>query len=70
MKGKIKSFNDEKEYGFIIPDSGGHDLFFHMRDVWGDCDFCDGDPVEFNIIDTPRGRRAINIIKAIGEREC
>ena len=52
MKGKIKSFNDEKEYGFIIPlgVSKGHDLFFHMRDVWGDCDFCDGDLVDFNMI--------------------
>ena len=68
MKGKIKSYNPKKQYGFIVPVgySKDHDVFFHMKDVFdvlGNISFERGDPVEFNIIDTLKGQRAINIIK-------
>jgi cold shock CspA family protein len=29
-QGRIKTFKPEKGYGFIIPDSGGDDVFFHV----------------------------------------
>jgi len=71
MKGRIKSFNPEKQYGFIVPlgYSEDHDVFFHMKDVfyiWGNVSFERGDPVEFNIINTPKGQHAINVIKGEG----
>jgi CspA family cold shock protein len=31
--GKIKFYNDEKGYGFIVPDNGDKDVFFHFTSI-------------------------------------
>lgn len=31
--GKIKFFNQEKGYGFIVPEAGGNDIFLHMTEL-------------------------------------
>lgn len=33
QKGKIKFFNSEKAYGFIVPESGDEDVFIHMNEL-------------------------------------
>lgn len=67
MKGKIKLFNPEKGYGFIIPfgNPTNEDVFFHESEVFGVALFKKGDPVEFNLIDGQKGPMGINVIKGI-----
>lgn len=31
--GKVKFFNQEKSYGFIVPEDGGSDIFLHMTEL-------------------------------------
>jgi CspA family cold shock protein len=33
MQGTIKTFNRHKNFGFIVPDDGSPDLFYHVNDV-------------------------------------
>lgn len=49
-KGTIKFFNQEKGYGFIIPENGSEDMFFHVTALKGvdlDAKNCKGIFVEY-----------------------
>jgi CspA family cold shock protein len=58
--GKVKFYNREKKFGFIIGDDG-KDYFFHDAGVSNEIYLRDGDKVEFKIIDGDRGKKAVDI---------
>ncbi len=58
--GTVDFFHDRKGYGFITTEDTDDDVFFHMEDVGGP-DLEEGQEVEFDIEDAPKGPRATNI---------
>jgi CspA family cold shock protein len=64
IQGKVKWFNNSKGYGFIEHD-GGKDVFVHFSAIQteGYKSLSEGDKVEFNIEDSPKGPQAANVVK-------
>ena len=65
MKGSIVRLNP-KGFGFIKPEEGDKDVFFHARsvvDVMYD-DLHEGDAVTFEVEEGPKGLSAIEVRKA------
>jgi len=62
MQGRVKWFNAEKGFGFIMPDSGGKDVFVHQSAISGKS-LADGDKVEFDTEQGPKGLEAKNVRK-------
>ena len=61
-QGTVKWFSNEKGYGFIArPD--GEDLFVHFSAIEGDGyrTLHEGQEVEFEIVDGPKGQQAANV---------
>ena len=64
MKGTIKKVITDKGFGFITPDGGGKDIFFHASNL-GNSEFDslrEGQVVEFSTGSGPKGPRAENVM--------
>jgi cold shock protein len=61
-KGRVKWFNDQKGYGFIEVE-GGKDVFVHHSSIQGEGfkSLREGDEVEFEITQGPKGPQATNV---------
>ena len=64
MKGTVKWFNDSKGYGFI-QHTEGDDVFVHFSAIGGDGfkSRVEGEAVEFEITQGPKGLQAANVVK-------
>jgi cold shock protein len=64
-KGTVKWFNDAKGFGFIAQE-GGKDVFVHHTAIMMDGfrSLAEGDQVEFDIVEGPKGLQASNVRKA------
>ena len=63
MKGTVKTLVVEKNFGFITPEDGSKDVFFHATGLNG-VEFGQlksGDVVNFDVEQSEKGPRAINV---------
>jgi CspA family cold shock protein len=60
--GIVKFFNTEKGFGFITPDDGSKDVFVHKTGTRERLN--EGDKVNFEVEQTPKGLNAINVVLA------
>jgi cold shock protein len=63
--GTVKWFNDTKGFGFITPEDGSKDCFVHHTAIQGSGfkSLSEGDRVEFDVIDEPKGPKAANVTR-------
>nr|WP_174549955.1 cold-shock protein [Desulfotruncus arcticus] len=62
LKGTVKWFNDKKGYGFI-ENEDGTDVFVHFSAIQaaGYKSLNEGQRVEYDVVDGPRGQQASNV---------
>lgn len=62
--GTVKWFNESKGFGFITSEDGA-DVFVHYSSIQGDGFkvLAEGDRVSFDTEKSPKGPKAINVVK-------
>ena len=67
VHGLVKWFNDAKGYGFIQQDGNERDVFVHYTAIAGDGfkTLSEGQKVEFELIEGPKGPQAANVAKVM-----
>ena len=63
-RGSVKWFDDRKGFGFIARE-GGKDIFVHFSAIQGNGfkTLSEGEEVEFEIVNGPKGEQATNVQK-------
>lgn len=64
--GTVKWFNDAKGFGFITPENGEKDVFVHFSSIQagGFKSLAEGQRVNFEVTDGPKGPQASNVTEA------
>jgi len=63
-QGTVKWFNDAKGFGFITRETGA-DVFVHFGDIQdsGFKSLTEGQQVQFEVVNSPKGPKAANVVK-------
>jgi len=61
VKGKIKKYLSYRGYGFIEVEENEKDIFFHSSNFQSTEIPRQGEEVEFRVIDTPKGKEAVDV---------
>lgn len=71
--GLVKWFNDSKGYGFIqaADDKDNRDIFVHYTAISGEGfkTLAEGQAVQFELVDSPKGPQALNVAKVEGQAQ-
>jgi cold shock protein len=61
--GTVKFFNNDRGFGFITPSTGEKDVFVHFSNITGEGhkSLEDGQKVEFDVAQGPKGPEAQNV---------
>ena len=64
-KGKVKWFNNQKGFGFIVTEENSGDIFVHYSTIQGEGykTLNAGQDVEFDLIKSDKGDQAQNVAK-------
>lgn len=62
-KGIVKWFSNQKGYGFVTPENSDKDIFVHFSSIASDGfkSLKQGDEIEFEIKDGPKGEQATDV---------
>lgn len=65
-KGKVKFFNAGKGFGIIMDDSDNSEIFIHFSQINDEAKILlENEEVEYDIIDTDKGKNAINLERSL-----
>lgn len=62
--GKVKFFNNDKAFGFIVRDDGQKDVFVHKTALSPGTTIQEGDRVQFEVKNGKKGLEAANVSRA------
>ena len=66
--GTVKWFNDEKGFGFIVPDQGDEELFVHHSEILGEDNSSflqSGETVQFETTKDLKGPNAVKVKRSL-----
>jgi CspA family cold shock protein len=65
LEGKVKWFDPNKGFGFVVSYEGGSDILLHANVLrnFGQSSVADGAIVEVVVHQTPRGRQAVEVLR-------